>query len=66
MRHSALLLAFLLLAPRIALHAADAPAKPNIVYIVADDLGYGELGCYGGKGIPTPHLDALAAGGTNY
>jgi arylsulfatase B len=55
-----------MLASRIALHAADATAKPNIVYIVVDDLGYGELGSYGGKGIPTPHLDALAAGGARF
>lgn len=38
---------------------------PNLVVIVADDLGYGELGCYGGE-IPTPHLDALAAGGLRF
>lgn len=37
--------------------------KPNVVLIVADDLGYGELGCYGGKEIPTPHIDALAKEG---
>ena len=46
--------------------SASAEQRPNVIFIVADDLGYGELGCYGGKGIPTPHLDALAAGGTNY
>ena len=47
--------------------AAGEPARrPNIIFIVADDLGYGELGCYGGKGIPTPHLDALAAGGVRF
>jgi arylsulfatase B len=40
-----------------------AAARPNIVLIIADDLGYGELGCYGGTEIPTPHLDKLAAGG---
>ena len=40
--------------------------RPNIVFIVADDLGYGELGCYGGKEIPTPNLDALAAGGVRF
>jgi arylsulfatase B len=37
--------------------------RPNIVLIVADDLGYGELGCYGGRDIPTPHIDSLAARG---
>ncbi len=47
--------------------AAGEPARrPNIIFIVADDLGYGELGCYGGKEIPTPHLDALAAGGVRF
>ncbi len=34
--------------------------KPNIIYILADDLGYGELGCYGQEKIETPHIDALA------
>lgn len=38
-------------------------AYPNVVLIVADDLGYGELGCYGGTEIPTPNLDALARRG---
>lgn len=45
---------------------AGAAQRPNILFIVADDLGYGELGCYGGKEIPTPHLDALAAGGARF
>ena len=40
-----------------------AGGRPNIVLIVADDLGYGELGCYGGLEIPTPNLDSLAASG---
>jgi arylsulfatase A-like enzyme len=43
-----------------------APAGPlNVVLILADDLGYGDLGCYGGS-IPTPHLDALAAEGVRF
>lgn len=37
--------------------------KPNIVVLIADDLGYGDLGIHGGKDIPTPHLDALANAG---
>ncbi|WP_202396976.1 arylsulfatase [Teichococcus coralli] len=41
--------------------------KPNIIFILADNLGYGELGCYGGgilRGAPTPRIDRLAAEGT--
>ena len=38
-------------------------AQPNIIFILADDLGYGELGAYGQTKIETPNLDALAAGG---
>ena len=42
----------------------QAAEKPNVVFILADDLGYGEVGCFGQKKIPTPHIDKLAAGGT--
>lgn len=38
-------------------------AKPNIIYILADDLGYGELGAYGQQKIKTPNIDALAKNG---
>ncbi|UBM59144.1 arylsulfatase [Marinilongibacter aquaticus] len=38
-------------------------SHPNIVYILADDLGYGDLGCYGQQTIKTPHIDALAQNG---
>lgn len=41
-------------------------AKPNVVLIYIDDLGYGELGCYGGKDIPTPHVDRLAKEGVRF
>ncbi len=40
--------------------------KPNIIYILADDLGYGELGCYGQEIIETPHIDALAEAGMQF
>jgi arylsulfatase len=43
---------------------AESP-KPNVVLILADDLGWSDLGCYGGE-IETPHLDALAAGGLRF
>lgn len=45
---------------------ADAPRAPNIVFILADDLGYAELGCYGQKKIHTPRLDRLAAEGVRF
>ena len=43
-----------------------ASKKPNIIYILADDLGYGDLGCYGQKNIRTPHLDRMAAEGMRF
>ncbi|HEY9116838.1 MAG TPA: sulfatase-like hydrolase/transferase, partial [Roseivirga sp.] len=42
------------------------PTKPNIVLIVADDLGYGELGSYGQQIIQTPNLDQLAEEGMKF
>jgi len=53
---------------------ASAPAdtqksrarKPNIIFFLADDLGYGEVGCYGQSKIKTPHIDRLASGGVRF
>lgn len=48
--------------------AADSPLpqRPNIILLVADDLGYGELGCQGHPEIPTPHIDSLANHGIRF
>lgn len=46
--------------------ADSAPTvRPNIVVILIDDMGWSDLGCYGGE-VPTPHIDALAAGGVRF
>ena len=45
---------------------AISKTKPNIIYIYADDLGYGELGCYGQQKIKTPNLDRLAKEGLRF
>ena len=42
------------------------PPKPNVVFVLADDLGYGDLGCYGQKRIRTPNLDRMAAEGMRF
>ena len=45
---------------------AEPPRQPNIIFILADDLGYGELGCYGQKRIRTPNLDRMANQGMRF
>jgi len=56
----------LLLLALLFLRPAFGATPPNIVLIMADDVGYGDLGCYGSRSNPTPHLDALAAGGLRF
>ena len=46
-----------------SLYAAD---RPNLIYILADDLGYGDLGCYGQKTLKTPNLDRMASEGMRF
>lgn len=48
------------------LRGQDAPPRPNVIFIMADDLGYGDLGCYGQKKIQTPNIDRLAAEGVRF
>jgi len=61
-------LLFLWVAPAPLLRSAPTtPARPNIVYILADDLGYGDVSCYNAESkIPTPHVDRLAGEGIRF
>ena len=49
------------LLPGLALAQARPAERPNIVFVLADEMGYGDLGCYGQETIPTPNLDRMAA-----
>lgn len=55
-----------MLGGQAALAAPKSRRKPNIIYIMADDLGYGDLGCYGQKTIQTPFIDRMAKQGTRF
>ena len=46
--------------------AAATPARPNVIVIIADDLGYGDVGCYGATRIHTPNIDRLASQGVRF
>ena len=64
-----LAVAFSLLHAELLRAASRVPIrsdKPNIIYLLADDLGYAELGCYGQTKIKTPHIDRLAAEGMRF
>ncbi len=65
MKPSLLLLIILFPLP-VRLVYGEEPLRPNIILIVCDDLGYGDLGCYGAKDIRTPNLDRMAAEGTRF
>ena len=64
MKQLLLVLAALALAPLVELRAAES-ARPNILLILVDDMGFSDLGCYGSE-IPTPNLDKLASGGVRF
>ena len=42
------------------------PSRPNVVIFYVDDLGYGDLGCYGAVGVKTPNIDRLAGNGLRF
>ena len=57
----------LVLAPALVAKAADGkPTRPNVVFILSDDLGWGSLTCYGAKGLHTPKCDRLAKEGRRF
>ena len=62
MRRFATLIAILLAFAPVTM-PAQQPARPNVVYIMSDDLGYGDLGSYGATDIRTPHIDSIARDG---
>lgn len=66
MRKVRVALVSLALLPLANAAAANVAEKPNVLLIVADDLGYGDLSAYGCKDFATPHLDALAAAGRRF
>ena len=55
-----------LLSLALTLPAASPEPKPNILFILSDDMGYGDIGCYGGRFAPTPNLDRLAREGIRF
>ena len=64
-----LLLSALLFLPVTAIHAAasaKSPAQPNIIYILLDDAGYGDIDSYGQKTLRTPNMDRLAREGMKF
>lgn len=58
--------ALILLTLAVTSLAAEKPSKPNVIFILADDLGYGDLGCYGQTKIKTPNIDRMAAEGMRF
>jgi arylsulfatase A-like enzyme len=61
-----LALALFLCLPGFALAADKTSSRPNIILILTDDMGFGEISCYGGKFAPTPNLDRMASEGTRF
>src|ERR1700683_3265783 len=63
---AALLFIFGFVSAPLPSRAADAPARPNIVFILADDIGYGDFSCYGATKVKTPQIDKIAREGIRF
>lgn len=61
-------LSVLLVAPLVGLHGAEAPksTRPNIIFILTDDMGWGDLGSDGNREVATPNIDRLATEGIRF
>ncbi len=61
---------FLALTSAVAATEAEAqkatPERPNVIFILADDMGYGDLSCFGSKHVKTPNIDRLSETGTTF
>src|SRR5579883_2082900 len=66
LHHVGVMLALGLTAAVAAPAVAQGKKPPNIVFILTDDQGYGDVGCFGAKKIKTPNLDKLAKGGMRF
>ena len=66
MRKKILTLLFATMAFSVSAQQIPTTDRPNVIFIYADDLGYGDLGSYGATKIKTPHLDRLAASGIRF
>lgn len=65
-RYLGLSLFAIAIAVAIPTQVAALDERPNVIFIMADDMGYADAGCYGGKVIATPNIDRLAAGGMRF
>lgn len=67
MKHRLIPIIVLLLAPLEVFHAADASVKkPNVILLVVDDLGYGDVSCLANGAVKTPNIDRLAKTGVKF